>query len=229
MSKDKNLLKGDGAAARALVVYAVLGALALGALPSQAEWAAFAQAQATEAGVKAGVKRPGKVNMAPLRAFLTRSKTLKEQGKLDLSKRRSLTVEGDRAEDGTLSNVSVTGESSSEANFRRAANDFVSAMNESRALQFLEGVSRVRMTFTLDGERFLADTSAETPSPARAEEMARGYRMMVNIARLMSRGKEEAVVLGGMKFSSNGKQLLMTLDTPREAMGNLLLKQITPN
>ncbi len=206
---------------------AVLGAFVLGVLPAGLEVSVLAQKAG--AGVSAGVKKPGKINMAPFRAFLARSRKLHEQGKLDLSKRQSITVEADRAEDGTLSNPSVKGESAANPNFRAVAEDFVTSLSESRALQPLEGVSRVRMTFTLDGERFTAATASETPSEARAEEMARGYRMMLNVARMMRRGSPEAPVLGGMKISSNGKQLLMNLDTTREAMGNLLLKQITPN
>lgn len=206
---------------------AVVGAFVLGVLPAGAEGLAFAQ-KAT-AGVSADVKRPGKINMAPFRAFLGRSKRLMDQGKLDLSKRRVLTVEADRADDGTLSNHVVTGESAADPHFRAVAQDFVQSLSESRALQPLEGVSRVQMTFTLDGERFTAVTASETPSEARAEELARGYRMMLNVARMMRRGTPEAPVLTGMKISANGKQLLMNLDTTREAMGNLLLKQVTPN
>jgi hypothetical protein len=85
------------------------------------------------------------------------------------------------------------------------------------------------MTFTLDGQRFTAETASETPTEARAEEMARGYRMMLNVARMMRRGSPESPVLNNMKISSSGKQLVMNLDTTREAMGNLLLKQVTPN
>jgi hypothetical protein len=204
---------------------AVVGAFVLGVLPSAGGVRVFGQ----KTGAGAASAKPAKINMAPFRAFLGRSKRLMDQGKLDLSKRRVLSVEADRAEDGTLSNPSVTGESSAEPHFRAVAQDFVGSLSESRALQPLEGVSRVQMTFTLDGERFTAQTASETPSAARAEEMARGYRMMLNVARMMRRGTPEAPVLGGMKISASGKQLVMNLDTTREAMGNLLLKQVTPN
>jgi hypothetical protein len=49
------------------------------------------------------------------------------------------------------------------------------------------------------------------------------------VAKFMRRGTGEAAVINGMKVSASGKQLLMNLDTTREAMGNLMLKQITPN
>ncbi len=207
---------------------AVLGAFVLGVLPAGVDGGA-AFAQQVDAGVAAGVKKPAKINMAPFRAFLARSRRLHEQGKLDLSKRQAITVEADRADDGSLTNHLVTGESAANPHFRAVAEDFARSLSESRALQPLDGVSHVRMTFTLDGERFSAHTASDTPSEARAEEMARGYRVMLNIGRMMRRGTPEGAVLNNMKLSASGKQLVMNLDTTREAMGNLLLKQVTPN
>ena len=221
--------RGRNDAARALARFAVLGAFVLGVLPGAAE--VFAQAQKAGAVADAGARPPdaAKVDMAPIRAFLSRSRRLHEQGKLDLSKPRAITVEGDRQTDGTLANVSITGGSSSDPNFRRVAEDFVASVNQSHALRFLDDVSHVRMTFTLDGERFRAETYSDAPTEQRAEEMARGYRMLANFARLAKRGTDEGAVLNNMKISSSGKQLVMNLDMPREQMGNILLRQITPH
>jgi hypothetical protein len=215
-----------------LACFVVVGAFVLGVLPSPGGGLVlFAQSRkaGADAGVSAKAAAPGKVSMAPLHAFLRRSRVLHQQGKLDLSKPRAITVEGDRREDGTLSNVQITGDSASDPNFRRAAQDFVTALNESRALQLLETVSHVRMTFALDASRFTVQSTHDTPSEARAEEMARGYRVMVNLGRVAKRGTDEGALLGGLKISSSGKQLLMNLDMPREQMGNILHRQITPN
>lgn len=229
----------DARALNFIVRFAVLGAFVLGVLPAPVDNHARAQsrkvgaasASANAKGKSAKTtKAPAKrVEAAPFRAFILSAKKRKDAGKLDLSKRRSITIEADREEDGTLTNASIAGESSADPQMRRTAEEFITAINESHALQPLEGVSRVAMTFTLDGERFSAHTASETPSAARAEEMARGYRMMINLARMMRRGGAEAVVLNNMKISASGKQLVMSLETTREAMGNLLLKQITPN
>lgn len=221
--------QGPCDAARLLARFAVLGAFVLGLLPGAAE--VFAQAQKAGAVADAGARAPdsAKVDMAPIRAFLARSRRLHAQGKLDLSKPQAIAVEGDRQADGTLAHVSITGDSSADPNFRRLAEDFVASVNQSHALQFLDDVSHMRMTFTLDGERFRADTVSDTPTEQRADEMARGYRMLVNIARVAKRGTDEGAILNNMKLSSSGKQLLMSLDMPREQMGNILLRQITPN
>ncbi|MET0621555.1 MAG: hypothetical protein ABW250_01110 [Pyrinomonadaceae bacterium] len=235
-------------AARTLARFAVLGAFVLGLVPGGR--AALAQARKAGGRVAApeskssGVKKtaktetPGaekprtgnaKADVKPIKAFLGRSRRLHDQGKLDLSKPQTIVVEGDRQEDGTLTGVQITGESAADPALRAVAQDFVASLNDSRALAFLSDVSRMRMTFTLDGERFQALTTSDAPSEARAEEMARGYRMLINAGRLMKRGTDEGALLSGMKVSSSGKQLVMNLDMPREQMGNILLRQITPN
>lgn len=241
---------------RSLARFAVLGAFVFGVLP--ASITGLAQAQKPGAARGAGMKKTAKtggvkaespkvespkvespkvvattenkkVDIGPIRAFITRAKTLSDQGKLDLSKPQTITVEGDRQADGTLTSVEITGESASNPEFRRIADDFVASVNQSHALKFLEDVSRMRMVFTLDGERFKAETASDTPSAERAETMARGYRMMLNFGRMAKRGTDDAALMSGMKVSSSGKQLVMNLDMPREQMGNLLLRQITPN
>lgn len=235
--------QGRSEAARLFARFAVLGAFVLGVAPGG--WAALAQARktnggvtATDAGVRKTSKTPGteepksegtKVNVKPIKSFLARSQKLHEQGKLDLSKPRSIVVAGERQQDGTLTNVQITGDSASDSTLRAVAQDFVTSVNESHALTFLTDVSRVSMTFTLDGERFRALTTSDAPSEARAEEMARGYRMLLNVGRLAKRGTDEGALMSGMKVSASGKQLLMNLDMPREQMGNILLRQITPN
>ncbi len=224
--------ENGGAAARGFVSFvslAVLGALALGVLPASAR--NFLSASPAQTKDVKGEKSntPGTVNTRPLKDWIARSQRLKDQGKLDLKAPRELTIEGDRDEAGLLSNVSITGASAANANFKKAAQDFAVSLNQSHALNFLQDVSHVRMAFTLDGERFKMQAASDTPSDARATEMARGYRSMINIGRMMKRGGDEAVVLNNMKVSASGKQLLMNLDMPREAIGNLLLKQITPN
>jgi hypothetical protein len=243
---------GHAGHARALARFAVLGAFVFGLLPASVT--SLAQAQKAGASGGAGVKKTAKtgsvkadgpktasskpesaktastkVDIGPIRAFITRAKTLNDQGKLDLTKPQTITVEGDRQADGTLTNVEITGASASNPEFRHVADDFVASVNQSHALKFLDEVSRMRMVFTLDGERFKAETASETPSAERADSMARGYRMMLNFARMAKRGTDDAALMSGMKISSSGKQLVMNFDMTREQMGNILLRQVTPN
>ena len=212
-----------------LVRFVVVSAFVLGVLPATDGELMFAQARKTDGGVSATTRKPVRINSAPLREWLARARQQKNQGKLDLNVPRSITIEADRAEDGTLSNAVVTGPSARDTEFRKLALDFVAALNQSHALSFLHDVSHVRMNFSLDRERFSTESASDAPSAARAEEMARGYRAMINVARLVRRGSDDVLVLNNMKISSSGKRLLMSLDMPREQIGNILLKQIGPN
>lgn len=245
--------QGRGEAARLFARFAVLGAFVLGVAPGG--WAALAQARKTGGGVataEGGVKKTAKseapkgaaakttgaegpksegakVNVKPIKLFLARSKKLHEEGKLDLSKPQSIVVVGDRQEDGTLANVQITGDSAADPALRAVAQDFAASLNESHALLYLADVSRVSMTFTLDGERFKALTASDAASEAAAAKMAQNYQVFINLGRFAKRGTDEGALLSGTKVSANGKQILMTLDMPREKMGNILLRQITPN
>src|SRR5215207_1631702 len=186
-----------GGDAGRLARFAFVGAFVLGVLPASAEVLAPAQKAVTDVGASksAAKAEAGKVNVGPRKAFITRGRQANEQGKLNLSKPQTITVEGDRQDDGTLTNVSITGESASDPELRKVAQDFVSSLNESRGLAFLSDVSHVRMNFALDAARFRVESASDAPSEPRADEMARGYRMLVNAGRLMRRGTDEGAVL----------------------------------
>lgn len=218
-------------------LYVVIGALALGVIPVPAGGLFFtAHAQKQRPAVVSRTEKPApatagpvRIDTKPLKEFLARAKRQNDQGRLDLRPAREITVEADRAADGTLSNAVITGASASSPVFRKLAQEFVVAINDSHALSFLQDVSRVRMTFALDETNFTLRTNSDTPSEARAEEMARGYRAMINVGRIVRRGTDDALVLNNMKVSSSGKQLVMNLQMTREEAGNLILRQITPN
>lgn len=225
---------GRSRAVKFFAVYVAVGALVLSVLPGSKEGLALVRAAQdgaarASAGTNGELKRPSKASMRPLKEFLARARRTQQQGKLDLRGPLSVTIDADRAEDGTLSNAKFSGPSAGNPRVKQLAQEFVAALNESRALQFLEDAPRVQMTFSLEGERFAANGWAEARSEPRAAEMARGYRTLINLGRIVKRGTDEGVLLNNMKVSSSGKQLVMNLEMSREAIGNILLKQITPN
>ena len=133
---------GHAGHTRALARFAVLGAFVFGVLPASVT--GLAQAQKAGASGGAGMKKTAKtgavksegpksasskpesakpanakVDIGPIRAFITRAKTLSDEGKLDLTKPQTITVEGDRQTDGTLTNVEITGASAASPESRR--------------------------------------------------------------------------------------------------------------
>ena len=223
-------LTGDAAArgeasvrplARSVVLYAVLGTLALHAPPAPLALAQDGETARAEARRRVGV------DSRPLRELLSKVRRMRERGELNLDGPASLAVEGDLNEDGTLSNqtFSFAGDES----LRGLAGEIAQSLQESRAYSLLHGARRVRLTLALDGQSFNARADADADTAERAERMSQGYGVLLNLARLSKKGRPEAVVFNNLTVSANGKRLSLNLDLTREALGNLLLKQVTPN
>ena len=215
--------------AHSLMRYAMLGAVALSILPASA-LAGSSRLRSTQTQDQANdeAKRPVKVNGRPFRALLFKARRLKDEGALDLSRTLAVTIEADRNTDGTIENVAITGASSS-AGLEALTAEFVDALSESRALSFLEGARHVLMDFRLDPTTLAANLSTEVESDAHAARQARAYNALLVVARLSKRGQPVEAVYNNMTVSANGKQLAFKLEMSREAAGNLLLKQISPN
>jgi hypothetical protein len=59
--------------------------------------------------------------------------------------------------------------------------------------------------------------------------MAGSYNNLLALGRIFRNGKRERVILNNMTVTSSGKQLVLKLEMSRAELGNLLLKQVTPN
>ena len=234
----------------AMLRYAVLGAVALSILPASAAASLPARAQ-DKSGTRAdsepqraparppaqepafvrddgGVQRPPRVNTQPFKDLLLKAKRLYDAGQLDLSRTVELSAEADRADDGTLTNIRLSGLAGAPVQ-RELATEVVAAISHSRLLQFLEGVPYLRLKFVLDQQRLAITSSAEVASEDRARQMANGYGGLLAIARFRERERPSGVVWNRMGFRADGKQFAVTLEMSREEAGQLLLQLITPN
>lgn len=213
--------------ARSLVLYAVLGTLVLqaGGAPSSR---AQEQQSSSQQGARAEAPARARFNPRPLRDILRRAAEMQRSGGLNRLSAAALNVEADVKEDGTLDSplVSLTGDDAALIEF---AHEFVKALDESRAFGTLEGVTHVRLVLSLDGRNFSADVLADAFSPEQAERLSSGYNTLLSLARAHRKNAPEAVVFNNMTVSASGKQLSLKLDMTREALGQLLLRQVTPN
>ncbi len=214
--------------ANSLLRYAILGAVALSILPASA--LANFQLQSAQTQDQAGEKtdRPIEINARPLRELLSKVRQSKGDGTLDMSGTFALNIEADRRDDGTFENVSIKG-ASGDAVLKSLGEQFIQALSESRALSFLEGVRHLRMAFRLDAVKLAFNISTEIESDARASQTASSLNLLLGFARSAKRDKPEGAVFNNMTVSSSGKQLAFRLEMSREAAGNLLFRQITPN
>ncbi|HYN85545.1 MAG TPA: hypothetical protein VER32_09840 [Pyrinomonadaceae bacterium] len=209
---------------RSLVRYLFVGAAALSLLPA----APPARAQGDASPSSSSAAGPQKINVQPLKELLARFREIFERAGATAGAREA-TVEADLAEDGSFTDVRLDGAGDRE--FLRFASDAAAALSNSRVFSALskEGARRVEMRLRLDAENVLASASAEVASAERAREMELGYSAMFMLARKRAEGTRAQPLWNGVRLSANGKRLMLSLDVPRETVGNLLHRQITPN
>ena len=179
---------------------------------------------------RADAKRAVKVNAKPFRELLTKVQALHGRGEINLRAPVDVVIDAERNVDGSLSNVSVVRTVPSNPALAALAGEFAQTLSASRALRFLNGARRLRMTLNLDGQQVAGRLAFDAASGARAAEMARDYAGLIALGRLFRKGRSvEATVLNNMTVSASGKQLLMKLEMSRQTAGNLLLKLLPPN
>jgi hypothetical protein len=175
---------------------------------------------------EAKIKRPPRINKKPFLDLLLKAKQMMDRGELKLDGTIVMTIEADRRDDGTLENVRITSAQTTDRALYALAEEFVQALSASRALSFLEGARKLRMTLRLDQQRVSVRASTEVESAARAAEMARGYSGLLIVERLRKRGSDEAVIWNNTTVSSQGKEVLVRFEMPRNLAGQMLSKQL---
>jgi hypothetical protein len=171
------------------------------------------------------VKRPKTINKRPFVDLLVKYNELKDKGELDLSGPVEMTIEADRNPDGTLSNVLVT-RKSGDQKLIEATYDFVRALSASGALDFLEGTDHLTLTLKLDAVAVSVSASTEAASAAEAQQKATGYNALLFLGAVARSGRDEATIMKNTKVTASGKQITISFNLPRAAIGDMLKKQI---
>ncbi|MDT4896134.1 MAG: hypothetical protein QOH25_1211 [Acidobacteriota bacterium] len=171
------------------------------------------------------VKRPKTINKRPFVDLLVKYNELKDKGELDLSGPVEMTIEADRNADGTLSNVLVT-RKSGDPKLIEATKDFVAALSASGALDFLEGTDHLTLTLKLDAVAVSVSASTEATSAAEAQQKATGYNALLFLGAVARSGRDEATIMKNTKVTASGKQITISFNLPRSAIGDMLKKQI---
>lgn len=228
MSSDVKTVHAPHAVVRvvagSLVLYAVLGTFALQLSKASAQDAASAQQDGTPHAA-----RVVQVNPRAFKDLLLKGQRMAERGELRLDKPFEFNLEAARNDDGTLSNVIVGGPSLADDKIRELVNEFAYTLSASGVLGGLDEARHVWTTLRLDAQTLSASFAAEYPSEQHAAKMAQGYGVLLALAQFTKKERAESVVYRNMKVSSSGKRLAVRLEMSREAAGNLLLQQITPN
>ena len=174
-------------------------------------------------------KLPPKINAKPFKDLLAKGNAMKLKGDLDLSGAMQVTVEADRREDGTLTNMVLSGSNASNKALKELAKDLVQALSASHALAFLEGASHLRLTLSLDEKKISATVVTSVDSESRAADMARVYTAGIIYKRFEKRGVDEGAVWRNTSVSASGKKITVKFEMPRTTASTLLAKQVPPS
>ena len=213
-----------------LLLRAVVGALVISAALSAAPHAS-AQTPTPEARDRykeVVTKYPYPRNPAiPFLHVLLKAASLHRDGLITPEDTFEVTFEALRGRDGSLSEVKVTSVAAVNPRWPDLMRDLVAAIGESRVLAPLEDAERVSLTFRLDDRRgAFAALNFEAPSAERASQLRSSYTTLLHAAAEFNRGRPEEVVFRGANVTANGKQFAVTLEMPREQLGNLLRRSL---
>jgi hypothetical protein len=164
------------------------------------------------------------INTRPFTDLLQKGKEMKDAGEIDLTGTLEMTVEADRRDDGTLTNVEITGGSASDAKLKELAKAFIAALSDSKALAALVDTHHIRMQLTLDDKEVAVRIVTELDTAELAEKRANGYRGAIMLGAFAKKGKDEEVIFRNLKVSVKDKQVGLTMNMPRKAVGDLLSK-----
>lgn len=215
-----------------LLVRAVVGSLVLCAALAPSSAAQSVSSVAPQGGsleeIALQAKQLCQVDVEPLREWLTKLKAAIATGKID-SSAIDLTIEAADIREGRthLTEVGFAGAEQKRWLESNLAQDFVSALNRTGALRHLEDVRHLRLTLKADQHTAWVQAAAVYNWEGRAAQLAKNYNNTLALMRSLKPDEETSVVLNNMTVSANGKQLLMRLEMPREAIGNLLRKHLS--
>lgn len=171
------------------------------------------------------VQRPRKISKQPFLDLLAKVKLMKDLGDFDLRKPLAISVTASRSSDGALGDVTIT-QNTGDPKLGNIAKDFVAALRDSNALEFLEGTGALNLTAKLNKTDVAFTATSEAKSVARAAQLAKGYNALLAIGLTVKKGRDEEAVYKNAQVSSNGKQIIVKLILSRALAGQLLSKQL---
>lgn len=181
------------------------------------------------------------INTRPLKDWLARANALKEKGLLDLTSTLEMTIDARLSPDCNLADAKVV-QKSGDPQMIEIAKDLASAISDSRMLLYLKDPAKLekeqkkktlkcdpvslRFTVKLDQNDFNAKVETEADSPDRAAELTRAYNFALAVGEIKKRGHDEEVIFKNTKVTSEGKQIIVHFNLPRQNASELLKKQV---
>ncbi len=164
------------------------------------------------------------INTRPFTDLLQKGREMKDAGEIDLSGTLEMSVEADRRDDGTLTNVEIVGGSASDVKLKDLAKAFVAALSDSKVLAALKDTNHLRMSLLLDQQNISVRVATEVASEEQAQQMSRGYQGLILIGALSKKGRDEEAIFKNIHVTANARQIVLGFTMPRKDAGDLLSK-----
>jgi hypothetical protein len=197
----------------------------------RAREAAQAELEKTAASNNIELPKEDEINRQALKDFAKFANDMKLQGKLDLDKPFEIVIEAELDENGKLKDPRFT-KKAGDPNLVELFGQMIAAMNDSGLLVYLKPINKdnpaAKIVFTVkQGENeVLAKVESEASSDDSARSLTKGVNMLLVMGAKAREGKDEEVLLRNTSAEQNGKKIIFNFSMPRQAVVDLIKKQL---
>jgi len=175
--------------------------------------------------------KENEINKKALKDFAIYANDLKNKGQLDLNKPFEIVIEAELDKDGKLKDPKFT-KKEGDQNLVDLFGRMIAALNDSGFLVYLKPIDKdnpgTKVVFTIkQGEtEVLASVESEASSDDSARVLAKGFNAALMIGAESRAGKDEEILLRNTSASPNGKKIIFNFTMPRQAVVDLIKKQL---
>ncbi|HKP47570.1 MAG TPA: hypothetical protein VJT50_13300, partial [Pyrinomonadaceae bacterium] len=175
--------------------------------------------------------KENEINKKALKDFAIYANNLKNSGELDLNKPFEIVIEAVLDENGKLKDPKFT-KKEGDPKLIDLFGRMIGALNDSGFLVYLKPIDKdnpgTKVVFTIkQGETdVLASVESEASSDSSARVLAKGFNAALMIGAESRAGKDEEILLRNTSASPNGKKIVFNFTMPRQAVVDLIKKQL---
>lgn len=172
----------------------------------------------------------------PLRNWLAMANDLKLAGKLDLNSRAELTVEVKLNANCTLTGV-IVNQKSGDPKLSEVARNLIAAIGDSGLLFYVGDRGQessntrcvetpLRFGFSSDSSEVTASLEYPASSAYRANELARGYNVLIEVSRTLKRGFPSEQIYNALSSTADGNQIVLHFRMTRTAIEEMIKRAL---
>jgi hypothetical protein len=176
------------------------------------------------------------VTTLPLRKWLAKANDLKVAGQLELNSRAELTADVKLGSDCAITNV-VIKQKAGDPKLFDVAGDLVAAIGDSGLLRYVGDrgeqyantrcvETTLRLGFSSDSDEVTASLEYPASSADRANQIARGYSIMIDAGRTIKRGDSSEPIYNVLSSTADGNQIILHFRMTRTAIEEMIKRAL---